>query len=159
MTFAVSLSAPKGTVPSGASDLSVRNATALRLLSLTAQSQTISFAKGVAERFPDLGSALESVAEELAYAQKNVRSGNVIDGRAMEPLLAAIEANRDLFPPGEFSIKLEWPDGASVEAIIPAMPEVRVTSTSISAVFRSTPHAAEGSIGSASARASYLEWQ
>lgn len=107
--------------------------------------------------FTDLDTALGTVRDEWEYAQKHARYGNVIDGRALEPLLGAIEANRGNFPPGEFTIKVQWPDGASIETTIPPMAGISVRSVSISAVF--TQALSAGQPASAVAPASYQEWQ
>lgn len=130
-------------------------------------SQTISFASGGgidAEAFLE---GLDAVGDEWEFAESHSRwtdsnGQNVIDGKAFEKLTDAILANRDKFPPGEFTIKLAWADGASIETTIPPRAPPRVHSVSISAVFASagghTAPVSTASVSTASAQALYREW-
>lgn len=111
---------------------------------------------------------LEAVSDEWEFAQDNSRwtgaDGNgVIDGKAFQKLTDAIVANRDRFPDGEFTIKLAWADGASIEKTIPPRAPPRVHSVSISAVFGAaasghTAPVSTASVSEASAKALYGEW-
>ena len=143
---------------------------ALKVLGLAFRAEAISIATptarapGMFAAGPDAGpdifaAGLDAVRDEWEHVLKNVRRGNMIDGRVLEPLLEAIEANRDKFPPGEFTIKLQWPDGASIATTIPAA-RPTLTSVSINAVFvgatwsGQTPAASSGS-----APDIYREWR
>jgi hypothetical protein len=105
--------------------------------------QSISFASAGGMDAQAFVEGLDSVSDEWEFAQGNSRridqnGGNVIDGQAFQKLTDAILANRDKFPDGEFTIKLAWSDGASIETTIPPRAPPRVHSVSISAVFGTT---------------------
>ena len=141
-------------------DSSLKNSAALQLLGVSVRSQTISIAPVTKNSFADFDTALGKVRDEWEYAQKHARYGNVIDGRALEPLLGAIQANRGDFPPGEFTIKVQWPDGASIETTVPPMAGISVRSVSISAVFAQAVSAGQPASATAiSQQISYQEWQ
>jgi hypothetical protein len=145
-----------------------KGSVALKVLGLAFQAQGISIAtpKGISLAAPTGSSAphifaagLDAVRDEWEHALKNVRHGNMIDGRVLEPLLEAIQANRDKFPPGEFTIKLQWPDGASIATTIPAAGPT-VKSVSVSALFVSATWSGQApAASSAAARDIYGEWQ
>jgi hypothetical protein len=138
-----------------------KSASALVLLGVRAQVHSISTAPISGQGNGSFKTGFASVQDEWNYAVNNVRKGNHIDGRVFEKLTDAIMANRDKFPPGEFSIKISWPDGASVEETIPAMASITVSSVSIGAAFaQTTTYGQSLRSGSfASAQAHYREWQ
>ncbi|WP_202323177.1 hypothetical protein [Mesorhizobium sp. 113-3-9] len=155
--FSIGLLADRGL--NKAVDFSVRNSAALQLLGVSVRSQTISMTPVTKNSFTDFDKALGTVRDEWEYAQKHARHGNVIDGSALEPLLGAIQANRESFPPGEFTIKVQWPDGASIETTVPPMAGISVRSVSISAVFARVSTAQQASVAPTSQQTSYQEWQ
>ncbi|MBX3570717.1 MAG: hypothetical protein KF914_21845, partial [Rhizobiaceae bacterium] len=148
---------------SSGSASSTANSVALRLLGGDVRSNLVSpFATGTPEH-DELLEGLEAVGAEWAFANTHSRwtnadGGTVIDGYAFAKLTDAILANREKFPSGEFTVKIAWSDGASIETTIPAIERPRVSSFSMGPVLAlaseaSPPHLA------ASAQALYQEWR